>query len=458
MKFINILLDLHKLRKNTRKTKVQIKTLQEKELRKLLVYAYDNSKYYNRVFTQANINKENINSLPLSEFPTMDKEKLMKNYDELITVNDFKQEDLRRFDMEESIEQKIFKGKYHVVHSSGSTGNPAYFIYDESAWNRMLLGIIRAAFWNMSFFEIMKFLVGKPRIVYIAATDGRYGGAMAVGDGIEGVRANQLFLDINEPLSNWVKQIKEFQPNMIIGYPSAIKVLGELVERGDIKLDVMRVISCGEPLGANMRQYLENIFQAEVINIYGASESLSLGVEANLEEGMNLFDDMNVIEMIDGNMYLTSLYNFAQPIIRYKLSDQFIHKEADYNSEYPFSKAEGLIGRDEDLLWFEDGKGNREFLHPLAVEGLCIPGLKDYQFRQIDRNTFEMLAEISGEKIEEDICAEILRQMKGILREKGLKYVQFYVQFVDVIRPDPKTGKKQLIITTRASENKKESE
>jgi len=458
MKFINILLDLHKLRKNTRKTKVQIKTIQEKELRKLLVYAYDNSKYYKRVFTQANITRENINSLPLSKFPTIDKVKFMENYDELITVNDFKQEDLRRFDIEESIEQKIFRGKYHVVHSSGSTGNPVYFVYDDSAWNRMLLGIIRAAFWNMSFFEIMKFLVGKPRIVYIAATDGRYGGAMAVSDGIEGVRANQLFLDINEPLSKWLKQIKEFQPNMIIGYPSAIKILGELVERGDIKLDVMRVISCGEPLGANMRHYLENIFQAEVINIYGASESLSLGVEANLEEGMNLFDDMNVIEMIEGNMYLTSLYNFTQPIIRYKLSDQFIHREADYGSKYPFSKAEGLIGRDEDLLWFEDEKGNCDFLHPLAIEGICISGLKDYQFRQIDSFTFEMLAEISDKKMGKDIHSKILKQMKEILRDKGLNYIQFFVRFVDEIRPDPKTGKKQLIISASDLDIRKKRE
>ena len=53
----------------------------------------------------------------------------------------------------------------------------------------------------------------------------------------------------------------------------------------------------------------------------------------------------------------------------------------------------GLLGRNEDLLWFEDVAGNREFLHPLAVEGFCIDGLLDYQFRQTGQDAFEMLAE-----------------------------------------------------------------
>ena len=65
----------------------------------------------------------------------------------------------------------------------------------------MLLGIIRGALWDMSMPQILRLLSGGLRILYIAATDGRYGGAMAVGDGIKGVGAKQLFLDIKTPLS-----------------------------------------------------------------------------------------------------------------------------------------------------------------------------------------------------------------------------------------------------------------
>lgn len=250
-----------------------------KKLRELLVYAYDNSTYYHRVFEEAGITRKQIPLMPLSAFPVLDKQLLMEHFNELVTVSDLKQEDLRRFDREESTEQKKFKDEYHVVHSSGSTGTPGYFVYDEAAWSQMLLGIIRAALWDMTMPQILKLLWKGPRIVYIAATDGRYGGAMAVGDGIEGVHADQLFLDVKTPLAAWIRQIKEFKPNMVIGYPSAIKILGELVEKGEVSVDIFRIVSCGEPLGASLRNYLETIFEADVVNIYGASESLALGVK-----------------------------------------------------------------------------------------------------------------------------------------------------------------------------------
>ena len=104
-----------------------------------------------------------------------------------------------------------------------------------------------------------------------------------------------------------------------------------------------------------------------------------------------------------------------------------------------------LLGRNEDVLWFEDGRGNREFLHPLAIEGFCIEGLKDYQFRQTAKDTFEMYAETGSGVSREQIRQEMLLRMRKILAEKRLDYVQFYVNFVEEILPDIRTGKKPLI-------------
>lgn len=199
----------------------------------------------------------------------------MEHFDELVVPQDLCLRELREFDAVVSADRKPYKGKYHVVHSSGSTGKPGYFVYDEAAWNSMLLGMIRAALWNMSMPRILSLLAKRPRIVYIAATNGRYGGAMAVGDGIDGVGAKQMYLDIKTPLNEWIRQIKAFRPNIIIGYPSAIKILAELVEKGNVEVNAVRVISCGEPLGASLRNYLEKSFRAEVVNFYGASESLT---------------------------------------------------------------------------------------------------------------------------------------------------------------------------------------
>ncbi len=446
MNVLKTLWHLYQLKSNVEKSPSEMKELQNTRLRRMLRHAYGNSAYYRSSFERAGIAEKDLETLPLSCFPSIDKRTLLEHFDELVTVPGLTQEEIRTFDEMQAVDRNPYLGKYHVVHSSGSTGKPGYFVYDEAAWSSMLLGIIRAALWDMSMGEIIKLLLKHPRIVYIAATDGRYGGAMAVGDGIDGVGASQLYLDINAPLSEWIAKLREFQPNIVIGYPSAIKILGELQEHSKVSLDVVRVISCGEPLGASLRNYFESVFQADVINIYAASESLCLGVETHTSGGMLLFDDMNVIEVESGKMYLTSLYNFAQPLIRYEITDQLTIKETPAGGKYPFQIAMGLLGRNEDILWFDDGNGHKEFLHPLAIEGFCIEGLKDYQFLQISCDAFEMEAEIAAPEFREPVRKEMLRQMKKILQEKGLGYVQFYVNFVDEIKADTKTGKKQLII------------
>lgn len=447
MNCIKTLFDLWELKRNEKKTPEEISVLQKQKLRRLLHYAYETSPYYRDSFEKAGITSDKIGNTPLSKFPVIDKSVLLSQFDRLVTVPDLKQEEIRRFDEQEKPDRKPFNGKYHIVHSSGSTGKPGYFVYDKSAWNSMLLGIIRGALWNMSMPQILKFLVHGPHIVCIAATDGRYGGAMAVGDGIDVVGAKQIYLDIKTPLEEWVSAVTKFKPNMIIGYPSAIKILAELADKGDVDLHIRRVVSCGEPLGASLRKYLEDIFQAQVINFYGASESLSLGVESDPQEGMLLFDDMNIIEIENGVMYLTCLYNFVQPLIRYRISDSLTLEAPAEKNRYPFTRAVGLLGRNEDILWFNDGNGKREFLHPLAIEGFCIEGLRDYQFKQLSPDAFEMIAEIADDSLQESIRGEMLRQMKAILEEKDLEYVQFYVNFVPEILPDPKTGKKRLILT-----------
>lgn len=100
---------------------------------------------------------------------------------------------------------------------------------------------------------------------------------MAVGNSVGNLGLQQRFLDINTPLQEWVSIVREFQPDIVIVYPSAMKILGELAEQDRVRLHVTRIISCGEPLSTGLRQYLEQVFHAEVVNFYGVSESLAMG-------------------------------------------------------------------------------------------------------------------------------------------------------------------------------------
>lgn len=177
MNYIKTLWDLYRLKSNVKRDKEEVKGLQNQRLRKLLHHAWEHSTYYRRTFERAGIEEKDLDTLPLSCFPSIDKKTLLEYFNELVTVSGLTQEGIRAFDEDDPVNRKPYLGKYHVVHSSGSTGKPGYFVYDEAAWSEMLLGIIRAALWNMTMGEIVKLLLQRPRIVYIAATDGQIGRA-----------------------------------------------------------------------------------------------------------------------------------------------------------------------------------------------------------------------------------------------------------------------------------------
>ena len=445
MNKIRLFFDIWKLNRNKKKSLKEIKRLQQMKLDALVKHAYNNSEYYRRVLEENGINEGKLKNVEITKLPVMEKADFTENFDRIITVKDISQNDLRAFDEENSISEKTLPGGYHSVHSSGSTGSPRYFLYDEKAWNEVLLGIIRGALWDMSLWDMIKLFSGGVRILYIAATDGRYGGLMSIEEAVTDLGGDFKSLDINQPLEQWDKVIENYNPNVIIAYPSALKILAGRIEKKEFQLKLKRVITCGEPLSEKLRSYTEKVFEQNIINVYGASESLAIGVETSGKEGMILFDDMNIIEETEDGILLTSLYNYAQPIIRYKLSDELKLRTADH---FPmFTRAKSGLFREEDVLWFENADGRNEYLHPLAIEGFCVDGLLDFQFVKTGENSIQMLAQLSSGKRESKVTEKVQEWMGKILEEKRLTNLLFNIRIVDEILPDPRTGKKKLVIT-----------
>lgn len=441
MTFTELVFKLSAAKLNMKLPRKVIQSRQQKKLREMLLFAYKHSPYYHSAFKEAGINSRNISYVPIERFPVMDKNTLLENFDRIITVRDITQEKLRRFDTENDLESKALGGKYHMVHSSGSTGDPGYFLYDNNAWNEMLIGIIRAALWDMSMSQILRLKMSKPKILYIAAADGRYAGAMAVGDGLDDLGFEKLVLDVQMPLGELISKIESFRPDIIIGYPTAIKML---LQSSGCKFDLSRVITCGEPLSEGLRNYFKKRFRCKIINFYGASESIAIGVEDDNSNGMYLFDDMNYIEIGDDGIYLTCLYNFVQPLIRYKISDSVEKMPVD--SRCPFTKIKNILGRNEDVMWFKNEDGNNEFLHPLSVEGLCINGLLDYQFAKKSDKHFEIHAQLRNGTDPKRILSELEKYMRKILKLNGLENISFKINIVSEINADKQTGKKRLVV------------
>lgn len=446
MTFTELIIKLTAAKLNTRLPRRTIQKMQQNRLREMLVYAYKHSPYYRKAFRAAGINGHNISYMPIERFPTMDKQKLLDNFDRVVTVRGLTQEKLRRFDSSENAGKKSLGGKYHLIHSSGSTGKPGYFLYDNNAWDTMLIGIIRAALWEMSMLDILRLKLSKPRILYIAAADGRYAGAMAVGDGLDDLGFEKLVLDVQTPLDELQKQLRQFKPDIIIGYPTAIKML---VQTSDYEFNIKRVITCGEPLSENLRRYFKRFFKCRILNFYGASESIAIGVEDDSNNGMYLFDDMNYVEITEDGIYLTCLYNFAQPLIRYKISDR--SEQMPYDGKCAFTKIKNILGRNEDVMWFKNADGKDEFLHPLSVEGLCVNGLLDYQFVQRSDAFFEINAQIKHGADKAKILKALHGYMRKILELNGLSNIGYKIHIVSEINADKRTGKKRLVVCEKGT-------
>lgn len=265
---------------------------------------------------------------------------------------------------------KLYKARSNIRKSGAET--------EETRQDRLLVGSIRAALSDMTTLQVVKLLLSGPRIVYLGPS-GPDSSAGLAAEAAAKLRLTYLALDIKQPLSDWLTAIRKFKPTIVIGYPSAIKILGELVEGGQIKSDISRVITWGEPLSVGLRSYVERIFGADVV-------------------------------------------------------------------QHPLSKVESMVGKSEDLLWFEDENGIRDFLHPLTLEGFCVVGLNAYQFRQVNATEFIVLAETAEQSGQQEIQTELCQKIRMVLEEKRLSYVKFTISFTDYISPDAVTGRKRLVV------------
>ena len=84
MNYIKILMDLYRLKKNVKLSAKKMHSMQDKKLRRLLRFTWEHSAYYRTAFENAGITKEQLDTLPLSCFPAIDKQALLEHFDELV--------------------------------------------------------------------------------------------------------------------------------------------------------------------------------------------------------------------------------------------------------------------------------------------------------------------------------------------------------------------------------------
>jgi phenylacetate-CoA ligase len=425
------------LKLNEKRSRESILRLREKKFRRILKYAYENSRFYYNLYKSKGISRKDLDSISIEDLPVIDKNIVMNNFDDMLVVRDISKKKVMNFLQRSKSPNELLLDKYHVVHSSGSSGKIGVYIYSRRDWDEFYPYITRA----------LDFKFRKKKASYIGAVDGHYSGISFISwitESISRFFCEPLILDINAPIEDNIKKLNRFQPDILGGYFTGLKILAEYQEKGMLQVKPKVVENCAEGINTKDKEYIENIFDASLVNIYGFAECPAVGAGKNEYGGIYIWDDLAYIEIKKDHLLLTNLFNYTQPLIRYKIGDILKVKE-DKKQILPFTLIDNIIGREEFVPWFRNKDGRLDFIHPFIFVEFFIKGLDKLQIVVKDEESFDFLAVIS-DKNKEKVVKNIKRKLDGILRKKNFMNVKYSVKVVNDLKIDKKTGKFKLIV------------
>ena len=334
----------------------KIKKLQYKRLKELVEYARSNSSYFKNLYTKIGAD------FSLEELPTTDKIEMMKNFDSWITDNSISMQKIEEFTSDIDNIGRMINGKYLVFKTSGSTGNPATVLYDKQ---NIDVASAVAAFRTFARKEDFKAFMKNGKKT--AGVFANYGFYLACGMSrylqLQMPRKkNKITVDVNASEEQIIKELNEFNPSMLSGYPSNLALLSSFEEL-TIKPDV--VITGGELLTDEIRKKLTDKFSCYVQTHYSCTEAGEIACEC-AEKHLHINEDWIIVEPVDKDnnpvgygirsdkVLITNLSNYIQPFIRYELTDRIIV----HNEKCKCGKSSCWIeieGRTDDTLEFENG-------------------------------------------------------------------------------------------------------
>ena len=424
-------------RRNSRMSRSRLEAAQLKKFRQLVAFVQRRSPYYRSIIQDRGIDPQTC--VP-TDFPILTKENVIEHFDEIVTNPRIKRRDIADFLSRSTDPEELFEGRYHVLHTSGTSGTVGYYIFSHEAWIKGSSHVVR-----------ISPLSWRRRTAFVAATRGHFAGSSLMLTGNHGT--NNLFydvrmFDVGQPLPKIIEGLNKFQPHVLTGYATVLKMLGEAQERGELRIKPIQLGNGGEPLLPEVKSYLERVFRVPVMNAYASSEHLYMGMTLPGVDGMHLLEDDLIFELGANHTCITNLFNDVMPLIRYHMDDVLV-PDTSGHTRYPFTRVKEVVGRQEDALVFTNQHGADDFIHPIVIVELVVRGLNAWQIVIESKTSFRMRARFDDGLSNEE-CQQtegrIRETLNAILAEKKMQNVQFKIERVDSLAIDPTTGKFRLVM------------
>jgi len=378
----------------------QLKQYQDKAFQRIVKYAYTVPLYHEK-YKEAGVHPNDIKGIgDIKKLPFITKDDLRENYPDRIIP--------KGFDTEHNF----------LLSTSGSTGKPVFVYVDVFSAIKSLIAFVRSLKAYGGRWQTTKI------IMVIDTAPGSIEYTVFGQSTLPFLKKfmslkNIKYIDIGKKPEEIMKEIDEFQPEFLASDPNMLRKLAFLKNNGVGENITLSCISSGGAiLDSYTKTYVENSFNAKVMDIYGTTEAGPLAFQCSKENYYHVHSDFVFLEFLDeknqpvpsekpGRLVVTKLYGRGTPIIRYRGIEDIVTPTTKKTCcTIPAQTIKQIEGRSTDLIILP----NKKMLSPLTVTGIPAKIMEEYKTYKIKQ------FQIIQQKVDE---IEILIVIDEKLRNKG---------------------------------------
>ena len=254
-----------------------------------------------------------------------------------------------------------------MLASGGSSGERGLFVFDSPAFAEFAGTLMRPSVARPGAAGSPP--VRGPRIAFVAAASPIHATASAVRM-LEGGPVEFDPVPVTLELDRIVGRLNELKPTTLYGYPSILARLAHEQMAGRLRIAPSAVSTTSESLRDPLRRAIRAAFGVPIVDIYGSSEGLVGATEP--DHPVHTFaTDSCIVELVDerdepvtrstpsASVLVTNLFNTVQPLVRYRIEDQFVRRPDAEDHGHLRAEVEG---RAPELLHY-----GGLAVHPLVI-------------------------------------------------------------------------------------------
>lgn len=407
-------------------TRQQLMHYQARALHLCRAYAYAHSPFYQRFH-------QHVLDRPLHKLPVLTKSMLMEHFDEIMTDRAICLRDIRQY-MADPRRTALFLERYRVMTTSGSSGAPALFLYNQSEWATVMASLGRLISW------LDPAAWSKPALL---AASGPWYMTAHIQQSMAAQGESGWHFSASDPVATTVQRLNDAQPTALLGYPSAMRVLASEQARGRLHIAPRAVVCSSEQLTGETRHVIEKAWQIQPHNLYATTEGGLLAAECSHHQGLHMFEDLVIVEVVDHNyqpvppgtpgdrVLLTVLFGRTMPLLRYELTDSVrLSTHHGCACGRPFALLDDLRGRLWDMLHLLSPTGADVPVHVLVFEkAIDLFPVSGWQVIQTQEGVRVLVSGAQAEQID----APLLAALKKALEELGVALPPLSIEHVPAI-------------------------